>query len=111
MRFQQTISLLAALLLSAPLLADSVTNYGPISNSASKQIRPGQFVWADLITNDVPAAADFYNKVFGWDIKFNSDRSLYGMIGSCANEVNDELLKVDHRANCCRLSKVRYRDR
>jgi len=27
---------------------------------------PGRFVWADLVTNDVGAAARFYGKVFAW---------------------------------------------
>jgi hypothetical protein len=40
--------LLATLLLSTAGQAETVTNYGPISNSPSNQIRPGQVVWADL---------------------------------------------------------------
>jgi predicted enzyme related to lactoylglutathione lyase len=67
--------LLATLLLSTAGQAETVTNYGPISNSPSNQIRPGQVVWADLLTNDVAAASEFYSKVFGWEMKFNSDRS------------------------------------
>ena len=29
--------------------------------------RPGAFSWNELLTPDVPKAAAFYNKVFGWD--------------------------------------------
>jgi predicted enzyme related to lactoylglutathione lyase len=72
---RQILVLLATLLVSGSIMAETVTDYGPISKSANNQIRPGQVVWADLLTSDVSAAADFYTKVFGWDIKFNSDRS------------------------------------
>ena len=27
----------------------------------------GEFTWIDLSTFDVPAAEDFYRKIFGWD--------------------------------------------
>lgn len=29
---------------------------------------PGQFIWDELLTNDVPAAQKFYTSVFGWGI-------------------------------------------
>ena len=29
-------------------------------------MEPGRWIWADLVTSDVAAAADFYGKVFGW---------------------------------------------
>lgn len=38
----------------------------PIVDPATGQHTPGRWVWADLVTADVAAAADFYGKVFGW---------------------------------------------
>lgn len=66
---------LTALLASSMAMAEIVADFGPISKSASQQIRPGQVVWADLLTNDVSSAVDFYVKVFGWDVQFNKDKS------------------------------------
>ena len=48
---------------------------------------PGKFVWADLVTDDVPAAAKFYKGLFGWTfddyggyvIVSNEERPLAGM--------------------------------
>jgi predicted enzyme related to lactoylglutathione lyase len=48
---------------------------------------PGKFVWADLVTDDVGAARDFYGRLFGWTfrnlggylIAANDDRPLCGM--------------------------------
>ena len=30
---------------------------------------PGKFVWADLVTDDVPAARTFYGQLFGWTFR------------------------------------------
>ena len=38
----------------------------PIVDPATGTHTPGRWVWADLVTADVAAAADFYGKVFGW---------------------------------------------
>jgi len=38
----------------------------PIADPPTSVRTPGRFVWADLVTNDVGAAAQFYGKVFGW---------------------------------------------
>ena len=48
---------------------------------------PGKFVWADLVTYDVPGAAKFYKALFGWKftdyggyvIVDNEDRPIAGM--------------------------------
>jgi predicted enzyme related to lactoylglutathione lyase len=32
-------------------------------------VKPGQFVWYEVMTNDVPAAKSFYHGVIGWDAK------------------------------------------
>ncbi len=38
----------------------------PIVDPATGVHTPGRWVWGDLVTSDVAAAADFYGKVFGW---------------------------------------------
>jgi len=38
----------------------------PIVDPPTGKHTPGRFVWGDLVTSDVAAAADFYGKVFGW---------------------------------------------
>ena len=48
---------------------------------------PGKFIWADLVTDDVPVASKFYSRLFGWTfqdfgnylIAANQDRPLCGM--------------------------------
>ena len=48
---------------------------------------PGKFVWADLVTDDAPAASKFYAGLFGWTfrdfggylIAANDERPLCGM--------------------------------
>lgn len=67
--------LLSGLLLAKSVPAAASDSYGPIAEPPTEQIRPGQFVWADLLTHDVKKAADFYKDVFGWDIRYNNDKS------------------------------------
>jgi predicted enzyme related to lactoylglutathione lyase len=31
--------------------------------------KQGDFVWHELLTSDVPAAADYYAKVLGWSVR------------------------------------------
>jgi predicted enzyme related to lactoylglutathione lyase len=48
---------------------------------------PGKFVWADLVTDNVPVAQRFYGKLFGWSFQIrgnytvaaNDERPLCGM--------------------------------
>ena len=52
----------------------------PIVDPPSGQHTPGRFVWGDLVTSDVAAAADFYGKVFGWTFETyggDDDRDTY----------------------------------
>jgi uncharacterized protein len=85
------------LLLSGALLA--VAGGGPLPSLASEKPQvpplttvsgprlPGKFVWADLVTDDVPAARAFYGRLFGWTfrevgnytIAANDERPLAGM--------------------------------
>lgn len=32
-------------------------------------VKPGQFVWYDVMTDDVAAAKPFYQSVVGWEAK------------------------------------------
>jgi len=58
----------------------------PLTTSGSPRL-PGKFVWADLVTDDVPAARKFYSQLFGWTFRTvgdyivvcNDDRPLGGM--------------------------------
>lgn len=38
----------------------------PLSTTSGGKRIPGKFVWADLITDDLPAATRFYGGLFGW---------------------------------------------
>ena len=52
----------------------------PIVDPATGQHTPGRFVWGDLVTSDVAAAAGFYGKVFGWTFETyggDDDRDTY----------------------------------
>jgi uncharacterized protein len=57
----------AAVLVTATTAAGAADRYWPpIVDPATGSHTPGRWVWADLVTADVAAAADFYGKVFGW---------------------------------------------
>jgi predicted enzyme related to lactoylglutathione lyase len=69
---------LAALLAFPALAADRY--WPPIVDPPTAQYTPGRFVWGDLVTSDVAAAADFYGKVFGWTFETyggEEDRDTY----------------------------------
>lgn len=59
----------------------------PLTNLSGSPRLPGKFVWADLVTDDVPAARKFYAQLFGWTfrdlgnytIAANDERPLGGM--------------------------------
>ena len=59
----------------------------PLSSVPGSPRIPGKFDWADLVTDDVPAAQKFYSRLFGWTyrhvgdyvIACNDDRPLGGM--------------------------------
>ena len=81
--------LLAALLLgcgSSVTAADAPT-LPPLTTVSGSPRLPGKFVWADLVTDDVPAARTFYGRLFGWTfrdvgnyiIASNEERPLCGM--------------------------------
>lgn len=59
----------------------------PPLTTATKERLPGKFVWADLVTDDVPTARKFYAQLFDWtfrdvgnySIAANDERPLAGM--------------------------------
>jgi predicted enzyme related to lactoylglutathione lyase len=59
----------------------------PLTTISGSPRLPGKFVWADLVTDDVPAAQKFYSRLFGWTfrdvgnylIAANDERPLCGM--------------------------------
>jgi predicted enzyme related to lactoylglutathione lyase len=60
-------SLVLAFVSAGAATASAAERYWPpIVDPATHQYTPGRWVWADLVTADVAAAADFYGKVFGW---------------------------------------------
>ncbi len=87
--FPATASLLAVLLLSGGCSTDEPppTKLPPLSTESDSPHLPGKFIWADLVTDDVPTAQRFYTLVFGWNfrkvgdyaIACNDDRPLGGM--------------------------------
>ena len=71
-----------AALLSAPAgAAEPADRYWPpIVDPPTGQHTPGRWVWADLVTSDVAAAAEFYGRVFGWTFETyggEDDRDTY----------------------------------
>jgi uncharacterized protein len=80
--------LMAALLLAGGCNTDKTpAQLPPLSNGSSSPRLPGKFVWADLVTDNVPAARKFYSQLFGWSFRqigdyvivCNDDRPLGGM--------------------------------
>jgi predicted enzyme related to lactoylglutathione lyase len=59
----------------------------PLTTVSGSPRLPGKFVWADLVTDDVPTARKFYTALFGWTfydyggylIGMKDDRPLCGM--------------------------------
>lgn len=41
----------------------------PTTAPPTNTVVPGKVVWADLVTNDVDAAVDFYTRVFAWEAR------------------------------------------
>ena len=59
----------------------------PLTTVSGSPRLPGKFVWADLVTDDIPAARTFYSDMFGWTfqtigtytIMANLERPICGM--------------------------------
>ena len=61
-----------SLILLAGFLATGISSRAaeavlpPLTTVSGNPRLPGKFIWADLVTDDVPAARNFYNRLFGW---------------------------------------------
>jgi uncharacterized protein len=79
--------LLAAFALSCCAEAGEAPPLPPLTTVPGNPRLPGKFVWADLVTDNVPTAMKFYAQLFGWTfrdyggylIAANDDRPLCGM--------------------------------
>jgi predicted enzyme related to lactoylglutathione lyase len=79
-----------ALVCAGPTATPAVdaTQVPPLTAVPDAPRLPGKFVWADLVTDDVPAARRFYAQLFGWtfretgnySIASNDERPLCGML-------------------------------
>jgi len=71
----------AAFLAALPLLAfGSVPaaragDFEPLTRPATKEHRPGKFIWADLFTGDPVAATKFYTSLFGWTVDLTTQNN------------------------------------
>ena len=84
-RISVSACLLALAIVAGPVVA-APPPLPPLSESGGPRL-PGKFVWADLVTDDVPAARKFYALLFGWTFRdfggyavaANDERPLCGM--------------------------------
>jgi hypothetical protein len=77
-RGRRWLAMLASLLTIGAQAAERY--WPPIVDPPTGQHTPGRFVWGDLVTADVAAAAGFYGKVFGWTFETyggEDDRDTY----------------------------------
>ncbi len=78
--------LLAAIVMGAASEA-ARSQLPPLTTVPDSLRLPGKFVWADLVTDDVPATQKFYGALFGWSfsnhdgyvIGVNDDRPICGI--------------------------------
>jgi predicted enzyme related to lactoylglutathione lyase len=74
-------------LASTTLMAAELVSLPPLTTAPGSPRLPGKFVWADLVTDDVAGAREFYGHLFGWTfrdagsyvIAANDERALCGM--------------------------------
>lgn len=77
-----TSSIILLLLIACSVLmlncSGSQYKYPSISQTETKQYNYGHVVWRDLVTPDPKKAADFYSKVFGWQVEnYSKDDNQY----------------------------------
>jgi predicted enzyme related to lactoylglutathione lyase len=49
----------------------------PVAETSAAEIQEGRFVWIDLLTEDVVAAASFYSRLFGWRAALSEENGEY----------------------------------
>ena len=65
---------IAALLLAIMTLSAAIAAASPLGPDGEPGfIRPGKFVWLDLLTDDPEGARRFYSAVFGWHFRQVAD--------------------------------------
>ena len=67
MRFLAASALLFVCAPAAAQQVESLPPLPPLTTPATNEYLPGKVVWADLFTNDVERARQFYERVFGWE--------------------------------------------
>jgi predicted enzyme related to lactoylglutathione lyase len=65
-RFTRSLFLATAVSLLALVGCAGITSVPPITTADSSSRREGDFVWHDLLTEDLPNAERFYGELFGW---------------------------------------------
>ena len=82
-------AVMATLLLAAlSTTAGQPPDLPPLTTVSGNPRLPGKFVWADLVTDDVKSAREFYSRMFGWTflmagqytIAANDERPLCGLV-------------------------------
>src|SRR5262245_298698 len=84
---RRAMAIAAALYVAASAGAAEKLVLPPLTTVSGSPRLPGKFVWADLVTDNVPAARNFSSQLFGWKfydmggylIAANEDRPLCGM--------------------------------
>lgn len=78
-----TLACAAVLAMLASAAGAAERYWPPIVDPPTNQHTPGRWVWADLVTSDVAAAAEFYGQVFGWTYETygsDDDRDTYTLV-------------------------------
>jgi len=73
---------------ATPAYASETPELPPLTTVPNSPRLTGKFVWADLVTDDVPATRKFYSQLFGWTfseagnytLAANDERPLAGML-------------------------------
>jgi predicted enzyme related to lactoylglutathione lyase len=102
-------SLAALTLLAAAAVHAAERYWPPIVDPATNQHNPGRWVWADLVTSDVAAAAQFYGQVFGWTFETyggKDDRDTYTL--ALANGLPIGGMVFDRRASNGKVGAARW---
>ncbi len=82
-RFRRGVLVVLAACVAASAAEAADRYWPPIVDPPTGQYTPGRWVWADLVTSDVAAAAEFYGKVFGWTFETyggEDDRDTYTLV-------------------------------
>ena len=56
--------------------------------------KTGFMTWNELLTRDVPAATDFYSKVFGWEVSLMEDSPMPYRVISSGGRMNGGLMEM-----------------